>query len=117
MSTNLSGAVALGPREIIQGLAAFGVEVRDVYEKSAVLVELRDIRTRSATSEHPTAVVFITESLVATMTTDEYQEILSNELPVVLTIPDLTSEPNAGLEKLRTLTKRAIGTDIFAGKE
>lgn len=115
MSTNtsLASAVAIGPREIIQGLAAFGVEIKDVFEKTDALTELREARTRTKDGVTPVAVVFITESLVASFDEKEYQELLSNDLPVVLTIPDLTSTPSAGLEKLRALTKRAVGTDIF----
>lgn len=113
MSTNRASAVALGPREVIQGLAAFGVVIRDVFEKTAALEVLREIRRSTASGSEPYAVVFIAESLTATMDEKEYQELLGNELPVVLTIPDLSSKPSAGLEKLRALTKRAIGTDIL----
>lgn len=113
MSTNTASAVALGPREVIQGLAAFGVVIRDVFEKDTALQTLRDIRHATASGKESYAVVFIVESLITGMNEKEYQELLGNELPVVLTIPDLSSKPSAGLEKLRALTKRAIGTDIL----
>ncbi len=113
MSTN-SSAIAIGPREVIQGLAAFGVDIVDTVNKTVALETIREARARTAANADPVAVIFITESLVSSLDSVEYQTLLSNELPVVLTIPDLFSDPNAGLEKLRSLTKRAIGTDIFS---
>ena len=116
MSTNpetqTMHALAIGPRELLSGLAAFGVKVRHAISKDDVLEAVRDVRDNQ-TSE-PYALIFITESIVKQMSDAEYQSVMGDDLPVVLTIPDLNSDPDAGLEKLASLTKRAVGVDIFS---
>lgn len=111
MSTNTMRTVALGPKELLSGLAAFGVEMRHLTTPAAALDELRSIRGNQAAT--PYAIVFVVESVVREWNEEEYAEALGSELPIVLTIPDLTSSADAGLEKLRALTKRAIGSDIL----
>jgi len=103
--------VALGPKELLSGLAAFGVEMRHVTEKDEALTILNTIRSGQTVT--PYAIVFVVESIVREWNEEEYAEALGSELPIVLTIPDLTSSADAGLEKLRALTKRAIGSDIL----
>lgn len=105
-------ALAIGPRELLSGLAAFGVEVRHATSAEEVLESVKTVRAEQ--TENPYALIFITESIVKEMSEAEYGTVMGDDLPVVLTIPDLNSEPNAGLEKLASLTKRAVGVDIFS---
>lgn len=111
MSTNSMRTIALGPKELLSGLAAFGVEMRHLTTKDEALTALRSIRAEQ--TDTPYAIVFVVESIVREWNEEEYAEALGSELPIVLTIPDLTSSADAGLEKLRALTKRAIGSDIL----
>lgn len=105
--------LAVGPRELISGLAAFGVAVRHATEKEDAMAIIKE--TRAEQSRSPYAIIFITESLASGMSESEYEIVIGEELPVVLTIPDLSSDKDAGLAKLRALTKRAVGIDIFGG--
>lgn len=102
---------AVGPRELLSGLQAFGVTIFHATDTEEALAAIDTIRSHHDTT--PYGVVFITERMVSGMTEEEYEHILGEHLPVVLTIPDLSSQPDAGLEKLRALTKRAVGSDIF----
>lgn len=110
--TQTMHALAIGPRELLSGLAAFGVEIRHAVNKDDVLEAVNTVRAEQSTN--PYALIFITESIVKTMNEAEYAAVMGDDLPVVLTIPDLNSEPDAGLEKLASLTKRAVGVDIFS---
>jgi len=101
---------ALGPKELLSGLAAFGVKVFHTIDAKGALETVATLRTGS----EKYGIVFISESLVSKLSEEEYETILGADLPVVLTIPDLTSSPDAGLEKLANLTKRAVGVDIFS---
>lgn len=104
--------LAIGPRELVSGLAAFGVEVRHATGKDEMMQAVKDVRTNQAQNAY--AIIFITESIVSQMNETEYAEVMGSDLPVVLTIPDLTSDADAGLAKLSTLAKRAVGVDIFS---
>lgn len=113
MSTDtIMRALVIGPRELISGLAAFGVEVRHATTKEEALTFMRAVRENQNT--HPYAIVFITESIAREMSEDEYESMLGEGLPIALTIPDLTSHADAGLSKLKNLAKRAVGVDIFS---
>jgi vacuolar-type H+-ATPase subunit F/Vma7 len=101
---------AIGPRELLSGLGALGTQVYHATTSEEALHIARSIKNDS--KEY--GIIFITEKLVTGMHPEEYESILGTDLPVILTIPDLTSEPDAGLEKLAELTKRAVGIDIFS---
>lgn len=113
MSTKkMMHALAVGPRELFSGLAAFGVEIRHATSKDEAIAVVTEVR--SIQSQKPYAIIFIAESLTAEMNENEYAMVMGEDLPVVLTVPDLLSNEDAGLQKLRSLTKRAVGVDIFA---
>jgi len=113
MPTNTTmRALAIGPRELFSGLAAFGVDVRHATSKQDALEILSSVRKEQETN--PYAIIFISETIITSMNEEEYAQALGEELPVVLTVPDLSSSEDAGLAKLSALTKRAIGTDLFS---
>lgn len=108
-NTNLQIA-AIGPAELVSGLQAVGIVMFAATNGREAATQLAAIRTNAT----PYACVCITESIAKELTAEEIaggKE--ANSLPVILTIPDLHSDKNAGLDKLRELTKRAIGSDIL----
>jgi len=100
---------ALGPKELLSGLAAFGVKIFHTTDAASALETVAGIRAEA----EPYGIIFISENLVSKLNEEEYETLLGSDLPVVLTIPDLASAPDAGLENLATLAKRAVGVDIF----
>lgn len=100
---------AVGPKELISGLQAFGVEIKHATNTEEALEAIKEIR--NGTEEY--GIIFVTESLVSGFSEEDYELAVGEDLPVLLTIPDLSSEEDAGLEKLASLTKRAVGIDIF----
>lgn len=101
---------AVGPRELISGLQAFGVVIIHATNSEEALAAIKEVRT----GNEEYGIVFVTESLLSGLSEEEYESVLGTDLPVLLTIPDLSSSPDAGLEKLSALTKRAVGIDIFS---
>lgn len=111
MPTNYRIA-AIGPTELISGLQAIGITAFPATSGAEAVQHLTAIRT----GDVPYGCVCITESIVHQLTTEELSGGKDAEsLPVILTIPDLHSDKDSGLEKLRELTKRAIGSDILGG--
>ena len=101
---------AVGPRELISGLQAFGVVIMHATNSEEALTAIKSVRE----GNEKYGIVFVTESLLSSLSEEEYESVLGTNLPVLLTIPDLSSSPDAGLEKLSALTKRAVGIDIFS---
>lgn len=111
MPTNTSFQVAvIGPAELVSGLQAIGLDMFPATDSETAVAALTQIRS-SAT---PYACVCITEGVAATLTPEQLSGgKAAASLPVILTIPDLHSDKDAGLAKLRELTKRAVGIDII----
>lgn len=101
---------AIGPQELISGFQSIGIMVFPAVNGTEALAQLATIRSH----EQQFACVCITESIMRQINPDDLTTKDSPLLPVILTIPDLQSDKDAGLEKLRELTKRAIGSDIFS---
>lgn len=111
MPTNDSLKIAvIGPAELVSGLQAIGFVLFPATDHTSATAQLAHIRR----NETRFACICITEQLVKTLTSEELSGGKdAASLPVILTIPDLHSDKDAGLEKLRELTKRAVGSDIF----
>lgn len=101
---------AVGPKELISGLQAFGVVIMHATNSEEVLAAIKEVLE----SSEEYGIVFVTESLLSGLSEEEYESVLGTDLPVLLTIPDLNSSEDAGLEKLSALTRRAVGIDIFS---
>jgi len=112
MPTNNSYQVAaVGPAELISGLQSVGIKTYPATDGASAVTAIKSI----IDSETPFACVCVTESLYGQIDAETLETLTVNNLPVLLTIPDFHSDKNSGLNKLRDLAKRAIGSDIFSG--
>jgi V/A-type H+-transporting ATPase subunit F len=110
MPSNSYHIAAIGPIELISGLQSVGITTFAATTSEEALSQLRLIRQ----GDERFACVCITESLMKNINPEDINTKDAESLPVILTIPDLHSSKNAGLDKLRELTKRAIGSDILS---
>lgn len=112
MPTNNSYQVAaIGPAELISGLQSVGIKTYPATDGISAVEAIKAVRL----DEIPFACICVTESLMNQIDAETMETLTADSLPVLLTIPDFNSDKNAGLEKLRDLAKRAIGSDIFGG--
>ncbi|MCA9359189.1 hypothetical protein KC926_03220 [Candidatus Kaiserbacteria bacterium] len=109
MPTNNYQMAAVGPAELISGLQAVGIKTFPATDVTSAVQRIVEIRQ----SDTAFACICVTESLMKQIDAETMEQISDNSLPVLLTIPDFHSDKNAGLDKLRNLTKRAIGSDIL----
>jgi V/A-type H+/Na+-transporting ATPase subunit F len=111
MPTNDSYQIAvIGPKDLISGLQAVGMKMFPATDAKSAIEAYDTIQA----SDLSFACVCITEGIMNQFDQETKEYITKQNLPVILTIPDLRSDKNAGLDKLRELTKRAIGSDIFS---
>ncbi len=110
MPTNHYRIAAIGPAELISGLQTIGITMFAAVDGRQAAEQLTTIRR----DNNLYGCVCITETIAKELTPDELSGGKDAEsLPVILIIPDLQSDKDAGLEKLRELAKRAIGSDIL----
>lgn len=99
---------AIGPKNLIFGLKAFGIEVFFANSSEDALKILKDIKSAG---KH--GVILIIKDLLDKISKEEYKKIHSDHLPVILTIPGLKSDDKDYLLKLKNLAERAVGSDIL----
>jgi vacuolar-type H+-ATPase subunit F/Vma7 len=105
---------AVGPRELLSGLESLGVVVYHATTTKSAQEKMEIIIQETVSDKDPFAIMLVVENLLQGLSEDAYQKISKNPLPALLSIPDLNSSDDTGLAKLRDMTTRAIGSDIFS---
>ena len=106
----------IGPEDVVAGFKALGVHVFDASDHETALSIIKDLRQQTIKDEHGTnyATIFVIDHLLRDIPSEEYEKVTSGALPAVIAIPGLKADKETGKRKLRTLTKRAIGSDILS---
>jgi V/A-type H+-transporting ATPase subunit F len=100
----------IGDEDSILGFRALGVSVFPARSGKEAETALR------AAARQDYAVIYITEGYAGEII-DVITEYSRKPLPVVLTIPDLSGNRGAAMEKIRRTVEKALGADILFGKE
>lgn len=107
----------IGPKDIISGFKALGVtpfNAEDGETALSILKKMKKDVENTDSTENKFATVIIIESIVQQIPIDEMDKISKGALPAVVAIPGLEGSHGAGVEKLRRLAERAIGSDILS---
>jgi len=105
---------AVGPYELLSGLESLGVVVHHATIAEDAKKKIFQIIEETATGSNPYAIMMVVENLLQKLSEDDYGKITKHPLPALLSIPEINSSEDTGLEKLRDMTTRAIGSDIFS---
>lgn len=105
---------AVGPSELLSGLESLGVVMYEASSAEKAREQIFEIIENTLTDKEPFAIVMVLENFIEALTEDDRKKIFQHALPVLLSIPHLNSLEESGLSKLRELTTRAIGSDIFS---
>lgn len=96
----------VGEKDSIYGFAALGLEIFPVKtSKEAKLLAKKLIKEKIA-------ILYLTESIISELY-DELIELTAENITSVVSIPDLSSNSNFGLNKLRETVIKAAGMDIL----
>ncbi len=96
----------VGEKDSIYGFAALGLEIFPVKtSKEAKLLAKKLIKEKIA-------ILYLTESIISELY-DELIELTAKSITSVVPIPDLSSNSNFGLNKLRETVIKAAGMDIL----
>jgi V/A-type H+/Na+-transporting ATPase subunit F len=96
----------IGSAVSVAGFRALGVDVYDVARPQEAL----EVWNNVDPGEY--AVIFVTEELLPAL--EEELELFDyRAMPIISVIPPATGGIGSGLERLRRLVEKAVGTDVF----
>ena len=115
-TTHNHNIAIIGPKTIISGFKALGVTVFDAHNGTEALEILKNIKKDLSTPTPETkkfAVIIVNETLAHDIPKEEMEKISRGALPAIVILPGLEGSHGAGVEKLRRLAEKAIGSDIL----
>lgn len=115
MKNNQYKTAIIGPKNVISGFKALGVEAFDAPSGESALEILKNIKkdftVETATEKY--AVVILIESIANQIPKQELDKVSRGALPAIVVLPGLEGSTGAGVAKLKQLAERAIGSDIL----
>ena len=114
MTTNTYRIAVIGPKDMIAGFRALGVDIFPADSGSEALTVIKQPRAQSAEGEKSHAVILVTSTILEDIPQAEYAKLGQSALPAITAISDITGSDRAGADKLKRLTERAIGSDILS---
>jgi vacuolar-type H+-ATPase subunit F/Vma7 len=112
----MSYSVAIiGPKEETHGFEALGVigfDATTAEEAKAALFQIKKGLSPEANGKKY-AIVFVIESLIKEISTEDYNKLSSGALPSIIPIPGNSGSSGFGNEKIRRIVEQAVGSDIF----
>ncbi len=108
----------VGPKTVIAGFAALGVEPFVAENVEEVVEILEDLvrKTNAEESGKQTekyAVVMVMESLLTEVPEKDYRRLTREALPAIISVGSADKDGDWAEKRLRELTVRAVGTDII----
>lgn len=107
----------VGPKEAIAGFALLGVDVIPVQEDGDSIGELlrlkKAMRTEDGRERNVYGIVFVSEHLMARLTAEDMKRLARGALPAIISLPSHHGSSGYGLERLKKIVERAVGSDIL----
>ena len=108
----------IGPREIILGFKALGLEpvyVTEPKDAAEILFNLKREKVEvEGESLSKYAILFIMEELAREITPEDYKKLSADPLPAIIPLPSHLGTTGYGLQKLKTIVEKAVGMDILS---
>ena len=109
----------VGSQETIAGFSLLGVDTVPAASPKDAVVELFALRKKTTTDGHGIArplyaIIFITEDFVVGITQEDEKKLAQGALPAIITIPSHRGSSGYGLERLKRIVERAVGSNILA---
>lgn len=108
----------VGSKEAVSGFALLGVysvPVTTPEEAVEKLFELKKDMTpdEQGTERNTYAIVFITEDLASGISPDDEKKLARGALPAIIPLPSHRGSTGYGLQRLKRIVERAVGSDIL----
>lgn len=104
----------VGPKQVISGFKALGVtsfSAENSEEALRVLVRLK-ANVEGQVGEQFATIILI-ESLAAGIEAEDMERVMRGALPAIVLLPGVEGSQGAGVQKLKRLAERAVGSDVL----
>lgn len=108
----------VGTKETVGGFALLGVDIVPVESPTEAVGELFRLKKTTAPDAHGVesntyAIVFVTEDLAGAISPDDEKKLAKGALPAIIPIPSHRGSTGYGLDRLKRIVERAVGSDIL----
>lgn len=108
----------VGSPEAIAGFALLGADTVPASSPEEAVEELFRLKKDMWTDENGVdrntyAIVFITEDLASGISPDDEKKLARGALPAIIPLPSQEGTTGYGLQRLRRIVERAVGSDIL----
>jgi len=108
----------IGSWEAVAGFALLGVDVVPVTTPKEAVEELFRLKKETQPDDQGVerntyAIVFITEDLASGLTPDDEKKLARGALPAIIPLPSHKGSTGYGLQRLKRIVERAVGSDIL----
>lgn len=103
----------IGPRELILGFKAIGVETRFSSKAETTIEHIKNLKKEKIGELPRYAIIFILESHAKEIPADDYKKLTEDALPALIAIPGPEGSTGFGLDRLGQIVEKAIGSNIL----
>ena len=108
----------VGTKETVGGFALLGADIVAVDNGVQAVEELLRLKRTTTPDEkgverNTYAIIFITEDLAGAISPDDEKKLARGALPAIIPIPSHRGSTGYGLERLKRIVERAVGSDIL----
>lgn len=108
----------VGTKETVGGFALLGVDIVPVDNGVQAVEELLRLKRMmqkddKGVERNAYAIIFITEDLAGTISPDDEKKLSRGALPAIIPIPSHRGSTGYGLDRLKRIVERAVGSDIL----
>jgi V/A-type H+/Na+-transporting ATPase subunit F len=108
----------VGARDAVAGFALLGVDIVPVESEVEAVEQLLRLKKETQTDENDKeynayAIIFITEDLAGGISPDDEKKLAKGALPAIIPLPSHQGSTGYGMQRLRRIVERAVGSDIL----
>lgn len=107
----------VGSKEAVSGFALLGVDVVSVEEGKDAAPELfrlkKMMRTEDGKERNVYGIIFVSEELLSALPADDVKRLGKGALPAITPLPSHHGSSGYGLQRLKSIVERAVGSDIL----
>ncbi|MCA9370347.1 MAG: V-type ATP synthase subunit F [Candidatus Peregrinibacteria bacterium] len=107
----------VGSREAIAGFSLLGVDTVPADSSQQAVEELmrlkKETRNENGREVQTYAIIFVTEDMAQGMSPDDEKKLAKGALPAIIPLPSHQGSTGYGLERLKRIVERAVGSDIL----
>jgi len=113
--TNAYKIAIVGPKDIILGFKAIGVQPFFSSTAETTLKHLQALKSEKLEGKDLPryAIIFILESHAKLIPIDDYKKVTADPLPAIIALPGPEGSTGFGLERLGQIVEKAIGSNIL----